>query len=204
MVNTTNGNMVGDGSVTTWLRKMQGGDSEALAWIWRRYYPLLVRYSDRCCMPALDSAVDSEDLVQSAFGKFCIAVVAGKYSSMAGRCDLWNMLAACTLNRVRKHLRFSRALKRLPPGGRLSPITPTEQIPQNGDPNLEVILEDLLQRWLCCLDSEDPTGELRQIAIYRLQQFSADPISRITHRRKTIVLAKMRLIELIWDKCEKI
>ena len=78
MVNTTNGNMVGDGSVTTWLRKMQGGDSEALAWIWRRYYPLLVRYSDRCCMPALDSAVDSEDLVQSAFGKFCIAVVAGK------------------------------------------------------------------------------------------------------------------------------
>ena len=190
------------GSVTCWLIKMRSGDHEAAARIWNMYYQRLVQFAERRLGHNSDYATDSEDLVHSAFRRFCLAAMAGRYEEVAGRRELWDLLITCTLNRIRKHLRTQRTQKRTPPGNRSAGQFQAEILEDLRRPDAGAIMADLLQCWLQRLDEEDPTGELRQIAVLRMEQRSADSISKSLRRSKTLILAKIRLIELIWERCE--
>jgi predicted transcriptional regulator len=65
-------------------------------------------------------------------------------------------------------------------------------------------MSDLLNYWLQRLDAEDATGELRLIALLRMEEHTADEIARRLRRRKTVVLQKIQLIRLIWEQCENL
>jgi hypothetical protein len=52
------------------------------------------------------------------------------------------------------------------------------------------------------LDREDPTGELKQIAIWSMDDISGSEIARILKKRKSSVLLQIRLIRLLWEECE--
>jgi DNA-directed RNA polymerase specialized sigma24 family protein len=192
------------GSVTCWLMKMQSGDHEAAARIWALYYDRLVQFAERRLLHNADYATDSEDLVHSAFRRFCLAAMSGRYREIEGRRELWDLLITCTLNRIRKHLRSQRTQKRTPPGERSSGQFEAEILEDLRRPDAGAIMADLLQCWLLRLGEEDPTGELRQIAVMRMEQLSAESISRSLRRSKTLILAKIRLIELIWERCEQL
>jgi hypothetical protein len=63
-------------------------------------------------------------------------------------------------------------------------------------------MADLVNSWLARLDQEDPTGQLKQIAIWTMDDISGSEIARILKKRKSLILQQIRLIRLLWEECE--
>ncbi|MFN5732457.1 MAG: ECF-type sigma factor, partial [Planctomyces sp.] len=148
--------------------------------------------------------VDSEDLAHSAFRRCCVALMAGRYGELNDREDLWNLLIVYTLNRVRRHFRDSTAQKRQLERGELVELSGELALYDLRQPETATVMSDLLAYWMERLDAEDPSGELRTIALMRMEHRTADEIARALQRRKTIVLQKIQLIRLIWEQCEQL
>jgi hypothetical protein len=69
-------------------------------------------------------------------------------------------------------------------------------------PEGPTIMADMVQSWLDRLDREDPTGQLKQIAIWSMEDISGSEIARIIKKRKSLVLQQIRLIRILWEECE--
>lgn len=191
------------GSVTRWLKRMKSGDSIAAQRIWGRYYQRLVQFAEHRMQGNPDRAVDSEDLAHSAFRRCCLALMAGRYGELNDRDDLWSLLIVYTLNRVRRHFRDSTAQKRRLIKGGLIELSGELALSDLRRPETPTVMSDLLSYWMERLDAEDSSGELRTIALMRMDHRTADEIARALRRRKTIVLQKIQLIRLIWEQCEQ-
>jgi hypothetical protein len=188
------------GSVTLWLRKLKAGDSQAAKELWGRFYPQLVNVAAKHLQKNPDPATGPEDIAQIAFFNVCHGLIEGKFDSLENRRELWSLLFAATLNRVRRHFRDLNAQKRPALSGK-----PIEDLHGSILEDLQrtesaVIMADLLEFLLNRLDSEDSTGELRRIAVLRLDNLSAEAIAKTLRRRKTIVLQQIKLIRILWQE----
>jgi hypothetical protein len=67
-------------------------------------------------------------------------------------------------------------------------------------PVAQAELADLLAMLLRVLDQEDPSGELRQIALLQLEEYSASAIARKLKRRKSYILQRVRMIRILWQE----
>ncbi len=190
------------GSITRGLRDLQAGKAGAAEVIWRRFYERVVRFADRKLTLNPDRSVDGEDIAQVALGEFCSAVQSGRYQELANREQLWDLLAVFTLNRVRKHIRACNTLKRSDPSGSREELSGANLLGELQSPAAPIIMQDMILHWLDRLDQEDPSGELKQIALWTLEDVSGSEIARILKKRKSSILQKIRLIRLLWEACE--
>lgn len=186
------------GSITQWLSKLQDGQSEAAEPIWKRYQAKLVSIASQQLEENPDRSIDGEDLVQSSFGKVCLAVQNGKYPEIDNREDLWGLLYIATVNRVRQHYRELNALKRSHDSSSRA-IDPSI-LADLQTPFVEAQTADLIEHLLSRLDLEDPSHLLRQIALLYLDDHSASSIAKKLHKRKRSVLISLRLIRSIWQE----
>jgi hypothetical protein len=67
-------------------------------------------------------------------------------------------------------------------------------------PDAQAEMADLIETLFRRLDQEDPTGELRQIALLKLEEHSASAIAKRLKRRKNHVLQRIRLIRILWEE----
>jgi hypothetical protein len=147
-----------------------------------------------------DRSIDEEDVAQSTFRTVYLAVMNGKYPDIEDRRDLWRLLLVSTLNRVRRHHRDSHTLKRS-----VNELVTQDQsrrrlIMEISGPDAQAEMADLIETLFRRLDQEDPTGELRQIALLKLEEHSASAIARRLKRRKNHVLQRIRLIRILWEE----
>lgn len=94
-----------DGSVTHLVHLVKGGDPEALAGVWERYYRRLAglaraKLAGRPGLPA-----DEEDVALSALDSFYRRAADGRFPDLHDRDDLWRLLAVIA---VRKAYRLVR------------------------------------------------------------------------------------------------
>jgi DNA-directed RNA polymerase specialized sigma24 family protein len=99
-------------SVTTWLQRLRAGDPQGAEQLFRRYFEELVRLARSHLQASLRPARDEEDLALSALNSFFRAIQDQRYPALNDRHDLWNLLLAITLNKVRRHARHERAQRR--------------------------------------------------------------------------------------------
>lgn len=191
---------VEDSSITQWLQRLRSGESDAARQIWNRYYPRIVRFAELHLEKNADHAVDGEDVAQSAFRTVYLAVMDGKYPNIDDRNNLWRLLLVATLNRVRRHYRDIHALKRSVDKLASKPVTGRKMLMELSGPAAEAELADLVETLLRHLDQEDPTGELRQIALLQLEQHSATAIAQRLQKRKTYVLQRIRWVRILWEE----
>lgn len=188
------------GSVSKWVSQVKAGDRSAARFLWVRFYGKLVRAATRRLGRNPDPALGGEDIAQGAFANVCEGLLAGKYPQLENRDDLWRLLMASMVNRVNSHFRSINAQKRT-----VALNQPLEQIDEKSllmlaTPAAQVELQDLIEQLLETLDQDDPTGELREIALLYLQEHSASAIAKKMRRRKTNILQKIHLIRLLWEK----
>lgn len=190
------------GSISAWLHLLKCGQTQAATLIWDRYYRKLVMVATRRLGDNPDRSVDGEDIVQSSFKNVFNAMLNGKYPGIDNREDLWGLLLSSTVNRVRQHYRELNAIKR-------THIPLTRSMSDHvllleclRAPEADIQLADLLEFLLDQLDIEDPSGELRKIAIFYLEDYSASSIARMLKRRKTNILVSLRLIRSLWEELE--
>ena len=191
------------GSVSHWLRDIKAGDDNAVDAIWQRYYERVVHFAIRKMKINPDQAVDGEDIAQLALHRFCLNVTSGRYPNLDDREQLWDLLAVFTLNRIRKHLRACNTIKRSGTVVSFLKFPRAQALIDLRAPEAPTIMKDMVKYWLDRLDEEDPTGELRQIAVWSMEEISGSEIARILKRRKSYVLQRIRLIRLLWEECER-
>ena len=190
------------GSITNWLRKLQEGDEQAAEEIWKRLYKKLVRTASRYLRKSPDNAFDGEDVAQSAFRNVCLAVMDHRYPQLDNREDLWRLLFAATLNRVRRHYRSLGTLKRSAKNVESIETIDESLLLDLRSPEAEAEMRDLVDHLMKRLDQEDSSEKLRHIAVLCLDGHSANDIAKIVQRRRTNVLQNIRLIRILWQECE--
>ena len=188
------------GSITQWLQRLQDGESDAAKEIWSRYYPRVIRLAAIQLIKSDDRSIDEEDVAQSTFRTVYLAVMNGKYPDIEDRRDLWRLLLVSTLNRVRRHYRDSRTLKRSVNELVTQDQTRRRLLLEISGPDAQAEMADLIETLFLRLDQEDPTGELRKIALLQLEEHSASAIARRLKRRKNHVLQRIRLIRILWEE----
>jgi RNA polymerase sigma-70 factor (ECF subfamily) len=97
-----------DGSL---VRAFQTGDAAAADRLYRRYAGRLWGLARSKASAPLQQRLDTDDIVQSVFRRFFAAARDGDYAVPAGD-DIWNLLLAITLNKIRTEETFHRAAKR--------------------------------------------------------------------------------------------
>ena len=205
------------GSVSHWLRELKAGDGNAVEAIWNRYYQRIVEFAIRKMKINPDRSVDGEDIAQITMHRLCFSLASGRYPLLDDRQQLWDLLVVFTLNRIRKHLRACNSQKRsLPKTPENRNSDPNEDASQSvvlefkrlqaiedlRSPEAPAIMADMVRFWLDRLDREDPSGELKQIAVWSMEDISGSEIARILKKRKSAILQKIRLIRLLWEECE--
>ena len=190
------------GSVSNWLRELKAGDDHAVEAIWNRYYRRVVELAIRKMKVNPDRAVDEEDIAQLTMHGFCKNATLGYYPNLDDRAQLWDLLVVFTLNRIRKHLRACNTLKRSGLHSLVFEFKPTEALEELQSPEAPTIMADMVQNWLARLDREDPSGQLKQIAIWTMDDISGSEIARILKKRKSNILQQIQLIRLLWEECE--
>ena len=93
-------------SVSEWIEDLKQGDSAAMAAIWNRFSPQLLRIA-RNKLKGLQSRVaDEDDVVLSVMNSLFVAAQQGRFPDLADRKDLWRLLlyiTACKTSDIRRH-----------------------------------------------------------------------------------------------------
>lgn len=93
------------------LQRFREGDEQAAAEIFDRYAQRLIALAASRISPALGRRVEAEDIVQSVYKSF-FSRVSDDRLGVEEKGQLWGLLAAITVNKVRATARFHGAAKR--------------------------------------------------------------------------------------------
>jgi RNA polymerase sigma-70 factor (ECF subfamily) len=93
------------------LELVRANDEQAAAALYFRYAPRLLALAASRCSPDLARRLDSEDIVQSVFGRFFRRARTGDYDVPEGQ-ELWKLLLVIAMNRIRAAEAHHRAVKR--------------------------------------------------------------------------------------------
>jgi DNA-directed RNA polymerase specialized sigma24 family protein len=113
--------MSSSGSVSDWLAQLAQGDREAVAQLWRRYYPQLVRLALHRLQGAPALRDQAEDVALSAFDSFCRGAEQGRFPDLFDRDDLWRLLVVITARKAATLVRREHRQKR--GGGRVQSLS---------------------------------------------------------------------------------
>ena len=196
-----------DDAVTLWLSDLAGGDQQAAARIWQRYYDRLVHLARKKLDGLPRRAADEEDVALSAMHSFCRAVAAGRYPQLQDRDDLWKLLVTITSHKAIAQFRRQCAEKR--GGGHVrgeSVFVGSGEADDN--PGIDAVLgheptpelaammaetcEVLLQR----LGDES----LRQLALLKLQGYTSAEIAAQFGITERSIERKLERVRKIWGQ----
>ena len=93
------------------LNKWQSGDESAAAEIFDRYASRLLALAGSRLSAVMNRRVEADDVVQSVYRSFFRHAADGRYS-VENNGQLWGLLAAITINKVRSQVKFHGAAKR--------------------------------------------------------------------------------------------
>ena len=187
------------GSVTQWIGNLKAGDEKAAGRCWQRFSSSLARFVRKRLGRASRAVNDEEDIALSAFHCLWRGATRGRFPQLAGRNDLWRLLARIAGQKAVDQQRHERRDKR--GGGR------TRRVVDLGDgdvlalvmdrepgPEAAALLDEECRRRLDRL----PDHELRQIAIWKLEGESNDDIARRLGCGLRTVERKLGTIRAIW------
>src|SRR5262249_34257871 len=96
---------------STLLNRWRNGDQLAAAELFQRYAARLIALAHQRLSAKLAARVDAEDVVQSVYGSFFAGARAGRFVLQQSG-DLWRLLVAITLHKVRRQVHHHTARKR--------------------------------------------------------------------------------------------
>ncbi len=145
---------------------LRGGDEHVVAEFCRDYGGRLQRLADRYIQPGLRRRMGPESVVQSACCSFLRRAREGQYQ-LADCEDLWRLLCAITVRKVREHARFHLRQKRGVDREIAGLDTSALGEAPGPLPDEAVAIAEEFERLLASLDEED-----RRIVELKLQELS--------------------------------
>jgi DNA-directed RNA polymerase specialized sigma24 family protein len=200
--------MSADESVSQWLRLLQGGDPAAAQPLWERYFHRLAGLARTKLQGRPRLAADEEDVALSAFASFCRGAEAGRFPQLGDRDDLWRLLFTLTERKAQNLVRDERRQKRgggavlgesdLIRPGDSSPAGLEQLTGREPTPEFAAEVAEECRHLLERLDD----GELRAIAVWKMEGDSAPEIAARLGCALSTVERRLRLIRQIWESEE--
>jgi RNA polymerase sigma factor (sigma-70 family) len=187
------------------MNRYRNGDELAADEIYGRYVARLIGLASKRISEKFQQRVDAEDVVQSVYRSFFIRAGDGQFEIRRSG-DLWRLLAAITVNKVRKKARFHKQQKRSAD----NELAIDDYILNSvhlaaGDPGPEeaISLDEELSVVMTSLDDEG-----RMILEMRLQDHDLEEIARRVGRSQRTVRRKLdkvraQLENRLWGVVEK-
>jgi DNA-directed RNA polymerase specialized sigma24 family protein len=197
------------GSVTRRIGDLKAGDGEAAAALWNRYFDRLVRLARKRLGGRAGGVEDEEDAALSAFESFCAGLARGRFTELGDRDDLWKLLVVITARKAAAQLDRRRALKR---GGGWTRLDPAHMGPEGGsecDLGLlaELVAHEPTPEFAAMVAEETrlllgrlEDGELRQIALDRMEGYTTPEIAERLGCARRTVARRLDLIRQIWSE----
>jgi DNA-directed RNA polymerase specialized sigma24 family protein len=196
------------GSITRCVGALKAGDHAAAQVLWERYFDHLVRLARRrlaiANRPGADE--DEEDAALSAFDSFCAGLAGGRFPQLEDRDDLWRLLVVITSRKATAQVDRRRARKR---GGDLFRVDNAEgsgdDSADGSDPLIQIVAREPSPEFAAMVADETvylldrlEDAALRQIALWRMEGYTADEIAdRLGCARRTVG-RRLDLIRQIW------
>lgn len=140
---------------------LRAGDPAAMARFVREYGPTIERFADRKLAGPLRRRVDAEDVAQSVCRTFVMRAQRGEFQLEEGG-DLWRLLCAITVAKVREQARFHGRQKRGVTGEQhFDSVTPdgSPRVPEAAgrlpSPDAEAAFAEQFQQLVGGLESEE-------------------------------------------------
>ena len=188
--------------VTVWLERLKAGDAAATKPLWDGYFARLVALA-RARLRSLSRAVaDEEDVALSAFDSFFRGVGEGRFPRLDDRDDLWQVLFVITTRKAIGLVRHETREKRGgqaphgPTGGGASPESLASVAASDPPPELVAEVAEGCDRLLHLLGD----GQLRQIAIWKMEGYTNAEIAGKIGRAVPTVERRLGDIRDIWRK----
>jgi DNA-directed RNA polymerase specialized sigma24 family protein len=185
-----------DGSVTTWLEGLKAGDPAAAKPLWERYFQRLVAIARSHLKTVSRAAADEEDVALSAFDSFCRAAAQGRFPRLDDRDDLWHILLVITSRKAAGLIRRESRQKR---GGRAARAGEDALASVAGGeppPGFVAEVTEECRRLLGLLGD----GQLRQVAIWKMEGYTNAEIARLLDRSVPTVERKLAAIRAVWER----
>lgn len=192
------------GSVSHWLANPSSNlCQEGPDLLWKRFGLRLVKTARKQLKNIQDRTYDAEDLAQSAFRELHRGIHLGNFAALANRKQLWKLLVTISLNKSRNVRRDSSRKKRK--GSTLSPAAMHLHLGRLLDdpkqsPEWVAMVADQCEFLLSRLDLSDPSGNLRRIALMRLDGASKNQIAIALGFTRRTVVARIDWIQSIWQQ----
>ena len=159
------------------LERFRRGEQFAATALYMRYAPRLLALAEARRSPGLANRLDSEDIVQSVFGRFFRHAKSGDYEVPVGA-ELWKLLLVIALNKIRAAEAYHRAGKR-----DVGATATTDRLEESLDAGsrcddgngayLHLVVSEAMERL---------EGPLREIVQLRLQGYEVREIAELTDR----------------------
>jgi DNA-directed RNA polymerase specialized sigma24 family protein len=199
------------GSVSIWIAELKAGDALAAQRLWENYFPRLVGLARKKLRELPRRAADEEDVALSAFDTFCRGAEAGRFPQLTDRDNLWHLLVTITARKALQLVRHECRQKR--GGGRVRGDSAFHATPEHADeeagleqvigpeptPEFAAQMAEEYQQLLARLGE----GDLRQIAIWKMEGYSNDDIAAKLGCVARTVERKVALIRTLWDQAPR-
>jgi DNA-directed RNA polymerase specialized sigma24 family protein len=199
---------MGTGSVTLWIGDLKAGDNGAAQPLWERYFGRLVRLARKRLMASkrVGADEDEEDAALSAFDSFCAGVARGRFPLLGDREDLWKLLVVITARKASAQAQRRRAVKRGgdmfrvdgPAGSELGEGAAFVEEIVGAEPSPEFAAM-VAEEYRLLLDRLGDDA-LRQVALWRMEGYTADEIAERLGCARRTVARRLELIRMIWSE----
>ncbi|HMF15654.1 MAG TPA: ECF-type sigma factor [Gemmataceae bacterium] len=195
-------------SVTRWLEQFKAGDQQAAKKLWDRYSGQLVRLARGKLRGARRRAEDEEDVALNALNSFFRGAAAGRFPDLHDRDGLWPLLVAITARKAIKLRQYENRKKRgggkvrgdsALPGGKKNSAEPVgwdQIVGHEPTPFFACQMADACHHLL----EQLPEEALRQVALWKLEEYSNAEIAAKLGCIERTVERKLARIRRIWEK----
>jgi RNA polymerase sigma factor (sigma-70 family) len=186
------------GSVSSWLVAFRDGDREAAELLWKRYYAQLIRIARSRLRGLRNPLSTAEDVALAAFEAFCRGFESGRYPHVCDRNNLWHLLLYITTCQSRMVARYESRQRRLS-SCRVTTTNFALQLDAIADREPTPVLALETAEALGGLLGELDDGQLRDLAILRMEGYTTAEIAANLQCSVSTVERKLRRIRQIWS-----
>lgn len=197
-----------DGSITRWIAGLKIGQAEAAERLWTRYAERLLKLAQQRLGRVSGRTSDDEDVALSVFNALCTGAVAGRFSELGNRDELWWLLLAITRQKATDRIRSDAG----PNHRRRRVFLECELQGGRGESGEGFRLERLISprpspEFLAMLDEEHGRllsllrdEQLRSIAVWRIEGYTVAEIAERLGIATRSVERKLSLIRRKWSR----
>ncbi|MFO0902940.1 MAG: ECF-type sigma factor [Pirellulales bacterium] len=191
------------GSVTRIYHDLQTGDQDAARQLWLRFFARTVALARRRLEGVPRQVRDEEDVALSAFESLCRGAAHGRFPAVMDRESLWRLLVTITARKASDEAAYQRRGKR--DARRELHAAPSDDggsdlmarlVSHEPSPSMTAQLTEEVARLLDAL----PAGDLREIALLKMEGYTNAEIAHKLDRGLATVARKLQTIRALWSE----